>query len=79
MGVISKTVRILTRGRTRDSRRKPPRTQARDAEVRRKVAEEQAAAIAKALHEDDAQAKADLEAVARKEAEALPWSPPDDY
>ena len=39
------------------------------------MAEEQAAVIGKALQEDEAHRKADLEEVAEKEAEALPWGP----
>ena len=41
-----------------------------------KVAEEQAAALARALHEDEAQRQADLRKVAEKEAEAVPEWPP---
>ena len=42
------------------------------------MAEEQAAAIAEALQEDQAHRQADLEEVAEKEAEALPWARPAD-
>ena len=40
------------------------------------MAEEQAAVIARALHEDQAHRQADLEQVAEKEAEAVPWDRP---
>ena len=43
-----------------------------------RVAKEQAAAIARALQEDQAHRQADLEEVAEKEAEALPWARPAD-
>jgi hypothetical protein len=46
------------------------------AEAAAKVAEEQAAALARALHEDEAQRQADLRKVAEKEAEAVPDWPP---
>ena len=44
------------------------------AKAETKVAEEQAAAIARALQEDEAHRRADLEEVAEEEAEAVPWS-----
>lgn len=48
------------------------------AEAEAKVAEEQAAALARALlHEDEAHRQADLREVAEKEAEAVPEWPPD--
>ena len=46
------------------------------AEAEAKVAEEQAAALARALHEDEAHRQADLREVAGKEAEAVPEWPP---
>ena len=46
------------------------------AEAEAKVAEEQAAALARAQHEDEAQRQADLRKVAEKEAEATPDWPP---
>jgi hypothetical protein len=46
------------------------------AEAETKVAKEQAAAIARALHEDEAHRRADLHEVAEKEAEAVPDWPP---
>jgi len=41
------------------------------------VAKEQDAALARALHEDEAHRQADLSEVAEKEAEAVPEWPPD--
>ena len=78
MGLIRKAASILTLGgmsshSERGSQAKAARAQAELAEVKTKVAEEQAAAIAGALHEDGAQRQADLEEVAEKEAEAVPW------
>ena len=83
MGLIKKTASSLTPGsvsrdRRRASQAKAAEAQARLAEVEKKVAEEQATAIAKALHDDQAHRKADLEQVAEKEAEALPWDRPAD-
>ena len=46
----------------------------RMAEAEAKVAQEQEAAIARALHEDEVHRHADLEEVAEAEAEAVPWS-----
>jgi hypothetical protein len=47
------------------------------AEAEAEVAGEQAAALARALNEDEAQRQADLREVAEKEAEAMPeWPPP---
>ena len=46
------------------------------AEAEAKVAKEQAAALARALHEDEAHRQADLSEVAEKEAEAVPEWPP---
>lgn len=81
MGVISKAVGILTSSRVshpsgRQSRVKAAAAQARLAEAETKVAEEQAAAIARALREDEAHRQTDLQEVAGKEAEAVPWDPP---
>ena len=58
------------------SQAKAARARAELAEVETKVAEEQAAAIARALHEDEAHRQADLEEVAEKQAEAVPWGRP---
>ena len=46
-------------------------------EAEAKVAEEQAAALAGSLHEDEAHRQAELREVAEKEAEAVPEWPPD--
>ena len=48
------------------------------AEAETKVAEEQAAAIARALQEDEAYRHTDLQEVAEEEAEAVPWNRPAD-
>lgn len=86
MGLIRKAASILTLGGVSDPDRrgspaKAARAQAKAtkaeaglAETETKVAHEQAAAIARALHEDEAHRHADLEEVAEKEAEAVPWS-----
>jgi len=84
MGRIKKAASILTLGGVsshsgRDPQAKAARAQAELAEVETKVAEEQAAAIVRALHEDEAHRQADLEEVAEKEAEAVPWDRPADY
>jgi len=81
MGVISKAASILTPSRVshhgrRRSQVKAAAAQAGLAEAETKVAEEQAAVIARALHEDEAHRQADLLEVAEKEAEAVPWDPP---
>jgi hypothetical protein len=55
---------------------KAEQAQAELAEAETKVAKEQAAAIARALHEDEAHRQADLHEVAEKEAEAVPDWPP---
>ena len=57
---------------------KAAKAQAGLAEAETRVAEEQAAAIGKALQEDEAHRQADLEEVAEKEAEAVPWARPAD-
>ncbi len=80
MGLVRKAARILKLGR-RESQAKAARAQAKAAKVQAglaeaetRVAQEQAAAIARALHEDEAHRHADLEEVAEQEAEAVPWS-----
>jgi hypothetical protein len=77
MGLIRKAASILTLGVSsrseRDAQAKATRAQAELAEAEARVADEQAAAIARALHEDEAHREADLEEVAEKEAEAVPW------
>ena len=54
------------------------RAQAGLAEAETAVAGEQAAAIARALQEDEAPGQADLQEVAEEEAEAVPWARPAD-
>jgi len=88
MGLIWKAASILTLGGVsnhsrRESQAKAARAQekaakaqAGSAEAETRVAEEQAAAIGRALQEDEAHRQADLEEVAEKEAEALPWARP---
>ena len=89
MGLIWKAASILTLGVSNHGRResqakaaraqtKAAKARAELAEVEMTVAEEQAAAIAKALHEDQAHRQTDLEEVAEKEAEAVPWARPAD-
>jgi len=92
MGLIRKTASILTFGKVGyrsggESAARAAKAQARAAKaqderagVQAKVAQEQAAAIARALQEDEVHAHADLGEVAEKEAEAVPWSrqPPGD-
>ena len=46
------------------------------AQAKAKVANEQAAALARAMHEDEAHRQTDLREVAEKEAEAVPEWPP---
>ncbi len=81
MGVIRKAASILTLGgmgshSRRDPQARAAKAQAERAEAETEIAEEQAAAIARALHEDEAHRQADLEEVAEKEAEAVPWDRP---
>ena len=81
MGLIRKAASILTLGGVssysgRDSQANAARAQAGLAQAETKVADEQAAAIARAFHEDEAHRQADLEKVAEKQAEAVPWDRP---
>ena len=90
MGFIWKAASILTLGGVSSHSRRAPRDRAARAqekaakaraglaEAETRVAEEQAAAIGKALQEDQEHGQADLEEVAEKEAEALPWARPAD-
>jgi hypothetical protein len=55
---------------------KAEQAEAELAEAETKVAKEQAAALARALHEDEAHRQADLHEVAEREAEAVPDWPP---
>ncbi|MBV9095806.1 MAG: hypothetical protein JO132_18375 [Streptosporangiaceae bacterium] len=65
------------RAKAERAREKAAHAQAMRAEADVKVAEEQAAALARALHEDEAHRQADLREVAENEAEAVPEWPPD--
>lgn len=88
MGLIWKAASILTLGGVsnhggRESPAKAARAQAKAARARAGLAEaettvagEQAAAIARALQEVEAHGQADLQEVAEKEAEAVPWARP---
>ena len=58
------------------ARKKAAQAQAVSVEAEAKVAGEQAAALARALHEDEAQRQADLRKAAEQEAEAVPEWPP---
>ncbi len=85
MGFVRKAASVFTFGGVsyrsrRESQAKAERAQAKaeqaqaeQAQIETQVAEEQAAAIARALREDEAHRHADLEAVAEEEAEAVPW------
>jgi membrane protein involved in colicin uptake len=64
------------RAKAERARKKAAEAQAVRAEAEAKVAEEQATALARAQHEDEAQRQADLRKVAEKEAEAVPDRPP---
>jgi len=62
-------------GRTRRAPRAPAKAaEAGLAGAEAKVAQEQAAALARTLHEDEVHRHADLEEVAEEGAEAVPWS-----
>ena len=58
------------------AREKAAQAEALRAEAEAKVANEQAAALARAVHEDEAHRQADLHEVAEREAEAVPDFPP---
>ena len=58
------------------AREKAAQAEAVRAEAEAKVANEQAAALARAVHEDEAHRQADLHEVAEREAEAVPDFPP---
>jgi hypothetical protein len=68
--------RHKSQAKTARAQAKAEQAQAELAEAETKVAKEQAAAIARALHEDEAHRQADLHEVAEKEAEAVPDWPP---
>jgi hypothetical protein len=72
-GGVSNHPRRQSQPKAKKAQAKAAQAQAELAEVETKVAQEQATAIAKALQEDDEERRqADLEAVAEKEAEAMP-------
>ena len=79
MGRIRKAASILKRGGVSyyskpESQAKAAKAQAELADVGAKVAGEQAAAIARALQEDEADGHWYLEEIAEEEAEAVPWA-----
>jgi len=81
MGAMRKAASIVTLGGVSSHSRRDPQAKAAKAQAEReeaetRVAQEQAAAIARALHEDQVHRHADLEEVAEKEAEAVPWKRP---
>lgn len=72
-GGMSNHPRRQSQQKAKKAQAKAAQAQAELAKVETKVAQEQATAIAKALQEDDEERRqADLEAVAEKEAEAMP-------
>ncbi len=73
---MSNHARHKSQAKAARAQAKAEQAQAELAEAETKVAKEQAAAIARALHEDEAHRQADLHEVAEKEAEAVPDSPP---
>lgn len=82
-GGVSSGTRREPPGKAEQARAKAERAWAKAAhalglraEAEAKVAAEQAAALARALHEDEAHWQADLREVAEKEAEAMPEWPP---
>jgi hypothetical protein len=72
--VIMGLIRKATRAQAKAAEAEAGLAEAGLAEAEAKVAQEQAAAIARALHEDEVHRRADLEEVAEEEAEAVPWS-----
>ena len=64
------------RAKAERAEEKAAQAQAVRAEADAKVAGEQAAVLARALHEDEVHRQADLREVAEKEAEAVPEWPP---
>jgi hypothetical protein len=76
-GGVSSHARPEPPGKTERAQDKAAQAQAARAEAEAKVAAEQAAVLARALHEDEAHREADLREVAEKEAEAVPEWPPD--
>ncbi len=64
------------RAKAEKAQKKAAEAQAVRAEAEAKVAREQDAVLARALHEDEAQRRADISELAEKEAEAIPEWPP---
>jgi hypothetical protein len=73
---MSNHARHKSQAKAARAQAKAEQAQAELAEAETKVAKEQAAAIARALHEDEAHRQADLHEVAEKEGEAAPDWPP---
>jgi hypothetical protein len=73
---MSNHTRHEAQARAARAQAKAAQAQAELAEAEMKVAKEQDAAIARAMHEDEAHRQADLHEVAQKEAEAVPDRPP---
>lgn len=73
MGLIRKVASIMMLGGVSSHTRPRPC----GPRLRRRWPREQAAALARALHKDEAHRQADLREVAEKEAEAVPEWPPD--
>ena len=67
-GGVSSHARREPPGKAERAREKAAQAQVMRAEAEAKVAEEQAAALARAVHEDEAHGQADLREVAEKEA-----------
>ena len=65
------------RAKAEKAEKKAAEAQAGRAEAEAKVAKEQDAVLARALHEDEAQRQSDISELAEKEAEAIPEWPPD--
>lgn len=65
------------RAKAERAQEKAAEAEAMRAEAEAKVAKEQDAVLARALHEDEAQRRADISELAEKEAEAIPEWPPD--
>jgi len=83
--ITRKEARESARNRTKraagEDRKGPSGSREAQAELataETKVAQEQTAAIASALQEDETHRQADLQRVAEKEAEAVPWDRPAD-
>ena len=73
---MSNHTRHEAQARAARAQAKAAQAQAELAEAEMKVAKEQDAAIARAMHEDEAHRQADLHEVAQKEVEAVPDRPP---